>query len=371
MKRVAIIGAGAAGLFAAQQLSEQPDVQVVVFEKAKAPAAKLRASGGGRANIMNAHILPMHYNHSGFMSRFLKQVSFQTLYATFEAMGLRMRVDEEQRVYPATFFSATVVDLLLHALSNRVEIHCNYEVRALKSVGRQWQVNDFPMRFDRVLLMTGSPAGLSPAKQLQHMQWLSTLALKVIPFRPSLVGFTLKRYPKMLSGCRAKAAVSLLQKGQLVYEECGEIIFKDDGISGIVVLNLSAHYNRLASPHNCSLVINFLFDDPTLNVDLYRQRYSSLVGLLHPKLCALYEQTPFDLRALSFDIQRVYPMENAQVASGGIALSEVDDRFQLRRYHGLFVGGELLDIDGVCGGYNLFFAFASAYWITKNLFCED
>lgn len=369
MKRIAILGAGAAGLFAAAQLSKHSDLSVVVFEKSKNIAAKLRASGGGRANILNEHIGPECYNHPEFMSDFLRQTDFQTLYSEFENMGLMMRSDEEHRVYPATFFSTTVVDVLLKNLSKNVQIITDYEVKSLTREKQQWQINDFPTLFDQVLLMVGSPAGI--ARQSQNFAaFLNPLDIHFHPFKPSLVGFKLIQYPKYLYGCRAKAEVSLYQQNRIVFQERGEVTFKEEGISGIVVMNASAYYNRLKSPVNCTLSLNFLYDED-FDISDYLRKYQDFSGILHPKLCKLYAQSSFNPRALQWRIEGTYDLSAAQVAHGGIDVGEVDEFLQLKRYPHLYVGGELLDIDGVCGGYNLFFAFASAYWIVKNLFRED
>lgn len=369
MKRIAIIGAGAAGLFAAAQLSKRSDVSVVVFEKSKNVAAKLRASGGGRANILNESVSPECYNHVDFMSDFLSRADFQTLHAEFENMGLRMRSDEEHRVYPATFFSATVVDVLMKNLSPNVQLVSDYEVKSLTKKKQQWQINDFPTLFDCLLLMVGSPAGMSKTPR-NFAAFLSQLDLRLHPFQPSLVGFKLQQYPKILFGCRAKAEVTLFQQRNLIFQERGEVTYKEDGISGIVVMNASAYYNRLKNRDNCMLSLNFLYDE-TLDISDYLHQYQDFSGMLHPKLCRLYAEAPFDPRAMQWRIEGTYDLSAAQVAHGGIDVGEVDEFLQLKRYPHLYVGGELLDIDGVCGGYNLFFAFASAYWIVKNLFRED
>lgn len=370
MKKIAIIGGGAAGLFAAKMLTGYSDASVTIFEKAKDVAAKLRASGGGRANILNANIVPECYNNSQFMSLFLQKVDFQTIYHEFEKMGLAMRTDEENRVYPATFFSATVVDTLLNNLSKNVRIEREYEVRNLRSIKGKWQINDFPAQFDKVLILVGSPAGMTAKNQTGFADFLAPLHLSSRDFLPSLVGFEIKNYPRFLFGCRTKAEVSLSQNGKVVFQERGEVVFKEDGISGIVVMNASAYYNRLKNRSNCALLLNFLYDMDCNVVD-YLKEFNNLSGLLHPKLVRLYEQNPFDPRALKLEIEGTYDLSSAQVASGGIDLAEIDEFFQLKRYPNLYVAGELLDIDGVCGGFNLFFAFASAYWIVKNIFREN
>lgn len=360
MKNIAIVGAGAAGLFSATLLSQREDFSVTIFEKAQKIGTKLRASGGGRANILNTNIKPAYYNHPEFIESLLKKVDYHIIRDEFTRMGLRMAEDEEGRVYPATFFSQTVIDVLLNRLSS-VNFVTDYEVKVLRKKNEKWQVNESGRLYDVVLLASGSPAGMIAKNRQSYNGYLSDLKVKQENLEASLVGFVLEKYPKELSGCRAKAAVSLLQNGEKVYSEIGEVIFKDDGVSGIVVMNVSAHYNRLKNKANCSLSFNFLFDEDTLDVAAYERRFGNLAGLLHPKLNKIHQKNGFDLRNFQMKIVGVYDLEFAQVCHGGIALEEVGRDFELHRFPGLFAVGELLDIDGVCGGYNLFFAFASAY----------
>lgn len=360
MKRIAIIGAGAAGLFAAKKLAENADNQVTVFEKSNKVGTKLRASGGGRANIFNTDIRPEHYNHADFMQKVLARVNSETVRNEFIRMGLRLTVDEEGRVYPATLFASTVVDTLLNALGKNVEIRCETPLQELAPRDGKWQINNEKTLYDSVLLATGSPAGMIAKKQENYNRHLQEMRLKMQLLQPSLSGFKIRKYPPFLAGCKSRAEVSLFQNKKLIFKEMGEVIFKEDGISGIVVLNASAHYNRLTDKSGCEISLNFLFDDEKMNVSQYLQKFGKLTGILHPKLCKLYEKNPFDLRDFRMEIAECYPLEFAQVSHGGIALTELDGNFQLKKFDGVYSIGEMVDIDGVCGGYNLFFAFASA-----------
>lgn len=365
MTHTAIIGAGAAGLFAAKKLAEREGQQITIFEKSAKVGTKLRASGGGRANILNTNILPSHYNNAEFMDSVLKRANYATIRNEFAKMGLLMTADEEGRVYPATLFAATVVNVLLEQLGNNVNIACDAPVLSLTPDHGKWKINNEKTRFDRVILASGSPAGMIPKNQAGYNNYLSDLQLNRKKISPSLTGFTIRQYPTFLFGCRVRAEVSLLQDQHLIFKEKGEVIFKEDGISGIVILNCSAYYNRLKSKKNCHLSLNLLPDDHTTDLKKQLKQFGTLSGILHPKLCKLYEKRPFDPRNLSFEIEGTYGIEFAQVCSGGISTDELDEHFRLQRFPGLQAIGEMVDIDGVCGGYNLFFAFASAYLATQ------
>lgn len=364
---IAIIGAGAAGLFAAKRLCQQDKHKVHLFEKAEKPGTKLRASGGGKANILNTNIKGVHYNHSGFMDQLLERVNYETIRAEFEGMGLRMRIDEEGRVYPASFFAATVMEVLLEHTHNQPVEHYGCNVEKLRQKGGKWFVNDLDIPFDRVLLCSGSPAGMIAKNQVLYNKYVEALRLKQRPLLPSLVGFRIRHYPHSLFGCRAKAEVSLYHYNELIHKEIGEVNFKEDGVSGIVVLNCSAHYNRLESKKNCSLSLNFLYDDPNLDLHAHLSEFGNLNGILHPKLSKLFNKQPFNPSDFRLEIDEVYDLSNAQVCRGGIDLSELGPNFEIKRHTGLYAIGEMVDIDGVCGGYNLFFAFASAFQATEGI----
>lgn len=365
MTHTAIIGAGAAGLFAAKKLSEQKGQQITIFEKSSKVGTKLRASGGGRANILNTNILPTHYNNPDFIQSVLERATYSVIRDEFAKMGLLTTVDEEGRVYPATLFAATVVNVLLEQLGPNVNIVCDTPVLSISPENGKWRINNHKTRFDRVILASGSPAGMIPKNQVGYNSYLSDLQLSKKKLSPSLTGFSIKQYPSFLFGCRVRAEVSLMQENHFLLKEKGEVIFKEDGISGIVILNCSAYYNRLKDKRNCYISLNLLPDNNTTDLKKQLKQFGTLTGILHPKLCKLYEKQPFDPRNFRLEIDDTYGIEFAQVCSGGISTDELDDNFRLKRFPGLQAIGEMVDIDGVCGGYNLFFAFASAYLATQ------
>lgn len=367
MTNIAVIGAGASGLFLTKLLSESTNANIFVFEKTSKPGYKIKASGGGKANILNTQISGECYNNQAFIANLLSRVNYETIYKKFEQMGLKMTVDEENRVYPSTFFSQTVLDVLLYQLSEKVHFIYDYEVQHIHREKQQYQINDYPTRFDKVVIASGSPAGMIGKNRKNFNLYLNDLNIIKEDFLASLVGFKIKNYPAQLSGCRCKAVCSLYQGKTLIHQEKGEVTFKDDGISGIVILNLSAYYNRLKDKNHCSIHLNLMYDDPSYDVAKHWQRFHSFCGLIHPKLNKLYEQKAFDLRHFALEISEPYELEFAQVCHGGIVLDEVNEDFELKKHPNIFAIGEALNIDGICGGYNLFFAWASAWVVAQKM----
>lgn len=366
-KHIAIVGAGASGLFLARKLSEHPQLCVTVFERGRQVGAKLRASGGGKANIFNRDVRPEHYNQPAFVAELLRQCPPRQLGKQFSEWGLVTITDEEGRVYPASQFSQTVVDVLTDFASDNVHIKTERNIQHVEHKDGKWVIDDESVKFDVLVLASGSPAGMIPKNQRGYNGYLQDLSLRINDLQPSLAGFILQDYPKSLSGCRTKAIVSLYQGNKLIHKESGEITFKDDGVSGIVIMNLSAYYRRLPSTKNCRLEINLTYWDEDFDTESYLQENQKVTGLLHPKLAALYQQKAFDVHRLTFHIADTYALDTAQVAHGGIDLSEIDGQFAALHHPNLYIFGEMLDVDGVCGGYNLFFAFASAAVVGDGL----
>ncbi|MCR4965307.1 MAG: NAD(P)/FAD-dependent oxidoreductase [Bacteroidales bacterium] len=367
MRQIAIIGAGASGLFLSRLLREHPDVEIHIFDRCKQVGTKLRASGGGKANLFNEQITPDCYNHPEFAAQILQKVTPERLRQVFESFGLLMSTDEEGRVYPLSQFSQTAVDVLWEPEAPNIHSNMDYEVKKLTRDGDYWRINDYPIVFNDVVLASGSPANMIPKNRRQYNEYLTSLGIKIHPCVPSLVGFKIKDYPTLLSGCRVKAIASLYQGNRLIHKEFGEITFKDDGISGIVILNLSAYYNRLEEKTDCHISLNFLYHNEILDTKEHLRQHGSLQGVLHPKLNALYERKPFDIKNFDLIIDEPYDLAFAQVCHGGIDVNEVAENLVLKKHPHLFAIGEMLDMDGICGGYNLFFAFASAIIVAGNI----
>lgn len=364
--KIAIVGAGSSGLFLSALLSKLPDIEVDVFEKNSKPCVKLKASGGGKANLLNTDIRAKHYNQADFMQSFLKKVNGEEILKIWDDFGLKTRTDEEGRIYPISYFSQTALDVLLNNISDKISIHYNSEVKEITKNSDLWKINLGQKLYDKVILCSGSPAGMIVKNRREYNSYLKSLSVKTKSLQPSLVGFKLNDYPEILNGCRTKAMVRLIQNKNTVFEEKGEVTFKEDGVSGIVILNLSAYYNRLKNKDNCYLSFDFLYPDK-IDIEKYFSKYKSLCGLLHPKLNKLFIVDRFDPQDFQLKIKETYDMEFAQVCHGGIQISEIDENLELTRHTNIYAAGEILDIDGVCGGYNLFFAFASAYLIFKQI----
>lgn len=242
--KIAIIGAGASGLMLASYLSQNSGVNVTIFEKNTSSGRKLLASGNGKANICNSFATPKDYNHFQFVENVFKCCNKEEVLHYLSNLGLFMKSDEEGRVYPISESSQSVLRILLQSLRN-CDIHYDYVVKSIISKDNKYLINDCNKQFDIVVLATGSKASIDEKKQNLCYDYLSSLGLCLTKLKSSLVALKTKQSTKILSGLRFKAKVGLYRANdELIHEELGEVLFKDEGIGGIVILNMSSYYAK-------------------------------------------------------------------------------------------------------------------------------
>ncbi len=355
---IAIIGQGAAGLIACSVLSKNHNVYV--FDKNKSEGRKLLATGNGKANILNINANIDDYNNC-FVSNAFDKVNAQKVLNYFNSLGLITTIDSEGRVYPYNKSSLSVLNVLLDNCSNASFIY-DYEVNNITSSFDGYLINDYNVIFDKVIICSGSNASILENKRKSTYEYLKNMNLKLTPLKPSLVGFKVAENIKKLSGYRAKCMVSMNIDGA-IFSELGEVIFKDDGISGIVIMNMSFIYNKFKDKKKA-----------TLNIDLYPNTDIEIInpkGIFHPIVLDYAKSMNKNLNELvhnlKLTIKDTYDFKFAQCVSGGISLDEVNSNFMLKKYKNIYACGEVLDIDARCGGYNLLFAFSSGLVVANTI----
>ena len=173
---------------------------------------------------------------------------------------------------------------------------------------------------------------------------------------PSLCPIKTKENTKKIEGLRSKVLVSLYQKDLLIHKESGELLFKKDGLSGMVIFNTTHYINRLKDKNNITLHINFA---PNQN--------GEIDSLVHPKLANYLLDNHCDIHNTIFTFKGFYDYQFSQVTSGGLLVSELDNNLQSKKENNVFFIGEVVNIDAICGGYNMMWAFASAEKVAKNI----
>jgi predicted Rossmann fold flavoprotein len=381
---VLIIGGGAAGLCAAIS-SARLGAKVTVLEGAARVGQKILASGNGRCNLTNLSVSPRAFNHPDFVEPVLGEYPCEVIRSFFGEMGLLTRAEDEGRVYPMSNAAGSVLDVLrLECTHLGVDVRCGSEVERVSVEPGFTGFEVFvrggeTVRAETVVVTTGGGGSLladTGHVMVERVPVLGPIRTEAEPIRG-------------LSGVRVRCAATLLAGvegddtgGEPVATERGELLFRDYGVSGIMVFDLSRYLVRRSA-----ISIDF-FPDVGLGElqTMISQRCAALswrtaetffVGMLHDRvaratlraagigLATPVEKLPHaELAALLKDFRlRVLGMgdaRQAQVTRGGATVAEFDpDTMASRRVDGLFAAGEVLDIDGRSGGFNLHWAWAS------------
>lgn len=220
----------------------------------------------------------------------------------------------------------------------------------------------------------GSEAGKLSGVNQSRYEILKKLHLKVIEPSPSLTQMYTKPVYKSLKGVRVKGTFTLLENNQIISKEQGELLFTDYGVSGIAVMQLSAY---VLPGHHYQLSIDFFpeKDNKKLHeyIELQKNKAYNHVydGLLPVKISQLLENEGINdinlLKDFRLDIAGLRNYETAQVMKGGLSLKEVNDDLELVKYPHIYAVGEILNVAGMCGGYNLHFALSSAMHVCKAI----
>lgn len=387
MKRLAIIGAGAAGLCAAiEARKENPCIQITVFEKMPKAAKKLLATGNGRCNFTNRELSEKHFHgNPRFISSVLSN-DFSDIREFFSQLGV-FDYEEEQRIYPRSQQASSIRDILLANIENpNTVIKTDCPVSTVNSSKNGFTVNG--TFFDAVILCGGGKASSVHGSDGSCIQIAEELKHNSTALYPALCGLISNdRDLNLLKGVRAECAVELLYENRVLGTEYGEVQFTEKSVSGIPVMNLSHlcenRKNLRLRLDLCpeftenELVVHFtdkVHNQPQVEFEVL------LNGVVNLKLAyaivrraGIPPQTPGEslsknqiakavrqIKAFELNIKSAKGFDTAQITKGGIKTDEVSPQtMESRKVSGLFLCGELLDIHGDCGGYNLHLAFTT------------
>lgn len=369
--KVIVVGAGPCGIIASLKVKQlHPDYDVLLIEKDNQIGKRIKVSGNGRCNFSNANVDSSYYKNGNSINHILESFDSEKT-NLFNELNLHYYSDEEGRMYPVTNSSKTIHNQLLNALMKTgVKIHTEEEVLSVNET--LLITNKTKYAYDKLILAIG---GISYLYNSNSHDVLNKLNIKETKLYPSLCPIKVKeKLSKEIVGKRAKATVTLIRNNLEVFKESGEIIFKKDGLSGIVIFNASSY---IANNYYEDYKIKVSFYDELTKEEILKQeknfnRYEILSSYVVDEIAeylsrqnrSIYEL----LTDLIFTFNGLYDFKESQVTSGGISLNEINlDNLSLKKYPNIFVGGELIDVDGRCGGFNIHFAFASGYFIAKNL----
>ena len=391
--KIAIIGAGAAGMAAAIAASASGANEVILFERQVRVGKKLLATGNGRCNLSNLHADVSHYHGAdpSFVEPALKMFPVQKTLEFFRSIGLYTVEEPSGRIYPYSDQANSVVDVLRFALDRKnLTLYTGTEITRVQHTDDGFLIRSSESSFhsDRLIVACGGAAGAKIGGSLSGYLLLRSLGHHCTRLYPSLVQLkTNTELVRSLKGVRSNAKIRLLLNGCLLAEAAGEIQFTEYGVSGPAVFDLSrAASTAEGGDLHIDLLPNLSSEDLLSSLCIRTSSFPHLkcedllTGILHNRLgrvilrsCGISLETPItDLAWKQLDavalachdfvlhVQGTTGMEGAQVTAGGICTQEFSaETMGSRIVSGLYAAGEVLDIDGDCGGYNLQWAWSS------------
>ena len=387
-----IIGGGASGMAAALAAAENPHVEVILLERQARLGRKLQATGNGRCNLTNLHALGggYHGEEPGFSRDALEAFDPEKTLEWFRSLGLFTVAEPSGRVYPYSDQANSVLDVLRFALEKpNIRVITGFEVSRVKKTAQGFCVEngEDSILCDKLIIACGGLAGTKLGGSMSGYRLLGKLGHKVTKLRPTLVqlktgwgGVT------GLKGVRANCHAEILKDGKLHSQSTGELQFTEYGLSGPVIFEISRDVCQEKGSWEC--VLDFLPEVPrdALWQELNRRRHTGLpveellTGILHNRLgrvltkaagvrgtglVAELSDGELDgvckaVKAFSMPLTEPLGMDSAQVTAGGVVTREFDSKtMESKLVPGLYACGEVLDIDGDCGGYNLQWAWSS------------
>ena len=393
--KVLILGGGASGLMAALSAAQDKQNTVTVLERQSRVGRKLLATGNGRCNLTNLDLSPEHYHGQDaiFARAALSQFDGKATLEFFYALGLLTTAEPSGRVYPLSDQANSVLDVLRFAAAQAGgQLVCGFDAQSGEKKDRGYQAAgaDGSTYFgDKLIVACGGCAGKALGGTMSGYELLAQLGHSRTALHPSLTQIRTDPAPiRGLKGVRADCRMRLRADGRTMQEDAGEVQFTETGVSGPVAFALS----RAAGQAQASeLLLDFLRDYPAPQVrtllQARREAFPALAGeellsgMLHPRLgrtlchaCGLGTQplasvsdAALDalvnaIKYFSLPVTGGSGFESAQVTAGGVRTAEFRaDTLESRLAPGVFACGEVLDIDGDCGGYNLQWAWSSGY----------
>ena len=386
---IAVIGGGASGLSAAIHAARHnPKLKIAIIERLPRIGKKILATGNGRCNYTNRSIDKSNYH--GTCTPLYNSVKSFDCEAFFETLGVYGYADEENRVYPLNNSASAVLDgLRLEVIRLGIDVVCDFNVTDIKKE-KSFKIisENNSISALSVIVAGGGMSQSNLGSDGSALRILKKMGLISSPLSPALTSFKVSNESvRSLKGIRTNGIVTLLSDGKKLGNEKGEIQFGDGTVSGICVLNLSC---LAAGKDKLSLSIDML---PDVNYNEARELIKNikairknapledfLSGIINKRIGmsiiksvtahALTENTSVlsekelnliteKIKNLCFNITGLSGFEKSQVTAGGIHINEVDNMFRSKKIKRLYFCGEILDIIGDCGGFNLYFAFAS------------
>ena len=389
---IGIIGGGASGMAAALSAAEKEDTQVVLLERQARVGRKLLATGNGRCNLTNLHAAVGGYHGSApeFARYAIEMFPPEKTLDWFRSLGLLTLAEDSGRVYPYSDQANSVVDVLRFALEKpNIQVKLGFEVEKVKKTASGFLVQSRGegVECNRLIIACGGLAGTKLGGSMSGYKLLRSLGHGCTKLRPTLVQLKSGwRGAAALKGVRANCRAAVVHDGKVTAESEGQLQFTEYGLSGPVIFEISRDVCQGGGDWLCRLDFLPEMEEDTLVSELEKRRNTVLpvsellTGILHNRLGRVLTQSAGltlngpasslsdgelvqaarGVKCLEVSLTEPMGMDSAQVTAGGILTSQFDEKtMESRIVPGLYACGEVLDIDGDCGGYNLQWAWSS------------
>lgn len=390
--KVGILGQGASGLFLALMLKfENQDLDVVVIDKNVNVGRKFLATGNGRCNLANTEITESSYNNEEGR-KIVEEFDSEKLIDFLRNIGVLTR-NINNLVYPYSLSAKNLLDYLVdYAKQNKIRFVNNENLIDYDIVDGKVKVTTSKKNFsfDKFVIASGNGSAPQLGGATSVLSVLSKKGYKIIEGKPGLCPIRTIESTKTLENQRVKGKVSLVIDKKVVYEEIGEVQFKKDGLSGIAIFNCASMIARSNKFKKAIIRIDLV---PDKNADdLFKEftllnpisNKSFLSGIFTKEVTEYirknsgvknpYIYSPSELKKLALYIKNIeftykesYSFNDSQVTIGGVSIKNVNENLESNLEKNIFLIGEVLNVDGLCGGYNLMFAFASAHKVAKTI----
>lgn len=372
--KVVIIGAGASGIVAAINYKRNHlDDDVLVIEHLDKPLKKILATGNGKCNLGNSKIDYSKFNNPAFAKSIIKDYNYENF---FDSISIKTKLIDTL-AYPVSESAVSVKEALLNE-TNKLGIKINVSESLIDyKTGNEITIITDKAKYiaDKLYLAGGLKSSPKLGSDGSVLEILKKHNYKIIDPLPGLSPLYTKEKTRSLDGIRCKANVTLSSNNKVIANESGEVLFKEHGLSGIVVFNLMSIIAR-NSKKDIKISIDLLPDFTDEYIKNYRKTHTFdelLLAFINPKIAAYLkdrfnneEKVINSLKRLEFTFDKSYGFDFSQVSVGGLDVNEVNMNLMSKRENNVYILGELLNIDGPCGGYNLTWAFASAIKSTEK-----
>ena len=391
---ILIVGSGCSAVYLASLISfYKKEIKVDILSNDDVIGKKILVTGNGRCNLGNLGNIGINEYNNEITKDIVSSFSIENIISFLSNIGIHVTTINNL-VYPYSLSSKNYRELLSAFVLNNKNVKVLKDLKFVDYISKnnevEVQLNNNIKTYDKIIFATGGISG-NNKNSAEIIGILKKHNYVINTFRPGLAPIKTKEKTALVNGKRVKCDISLLKNNKLIYKEHGEVLFKKDGLSGISIFNCSSLINRsneiadfvisldLFPDYDLSNLINLLtkFNKSNTNSLLHsffdKDMSLFILKMIQMNKVSKYNEKEikslaFSLKNLKFHYESTYDFKDSQVSIGGISYSNLNiTSLESLLEKNIYFIGEILDSDGLCGGYNLMFAFASAFKVLNSL----